>query len=79
MIVSPSNTVFQPSQTYIKENKYWQCGMLGPAMLGVRSFSSNSGHMNVLPSQSRRSFFLKQIVENNLVYHAIGVEHGHTW
>ena len=45
------DTGFQPSQTDIKD-KYWPCGMLGPAMLEVRSFSSNSGHMNVLPSQA---------------------------
>ena len=51
-IVSPGNTGFQPSQTEIKDNKYWPCGMLGPAMLEVRSFSSNSGHMNVWPSQA---------------------------
>ena len=49
-MVSPGNTGFQPSQTEIKDNKYWPCGMLGPAMLEVRSFSSNSGHMNVWPS-----------------------------
>ena len=52
ILVSSGNTGFQSSQTDIRVNKYWPSGMLGPAMLEVRSFSFNSGHMNIWPSQA---------------------------